>query len=514
MNRKLLLTGLSLAAMSLSASPAQGGEATANADPLASIIREQNPYHPGETLAIHKNLPTDCWPQLANTPQRTNYTPMKFAPPQGRKKWSVCLTDLDIDNRVNATVQPIIAAGRVYVGCKNGKLFALDAKSGEVRWTFQAGGPICHTAGYAKGRVMLAALDGCVYAVSAATGQQEWVFSNRSDARRRHGFSTAVLLAGDRLFAVDRGGRLFALGLADGKEIWYYDAGAPVDQSPAYDDGKVFFASEDMRVHAVRAADGTPLWRSKRLAGLSFRWFHPVVAGGMVIVRSQANPGITDNTDPAQRSLFALDEETGKESVVLKQRSQGHDGTQPPPAVTRDGLLIVQWCIPVRKELSKSFSWVLEDPVFWVLEDPKTQEIVMPLLETEKRPPHRHIGQYSRPWHAGLWTPNENSIVSVIGEMVMTAHPVGLYSGGRRPLGGAFELATRRWYVDLNGALPDGDGQGPGGWVSYGADGNESGGSDAMSAAYGLLYHHAKRCHVITCYEPMQSPAAEKNEKP
>ncbi len=253
---------------------------------------KENVYKPGPTIAIHRNLSDKQWPQLANTPQRTNYTPMKFAPPQGKRKWSVCLADINIDDRINPTVQPIIAEGRVYVGCKSGKLYALDAKTGEVQWTFRAGGPIMHTAGYAQGRVMVAAMDGGVYAVHAATGKQEWVFSNRcprapcTHGRRRHGFSTAVLLAEDKVFAVDRGGRLFALNLADGKELWHYDAAAPADQSPAYDAGKVFFASEDMRVHTVKAADGAGLWRSAQLAGVSFRWFHPVVTGGKVIVRS------------------------------------------------------------------------------------------------------------------------------------------------------------------------------------------------------------------------------------
>src|SRR5208283_6242759 len=106
--------------------------------------------------------------------------------------------------------------------------------------------------------------------------------------------------------------------------------------------------------------------KSAQLAGMSFRWFSPVVVSGKVIVRSLSTIGAdhrniqgylddaTQYTDPAKRNLFALDEDTGRESIVLKQNSMGHDGTQPPPAVTRDGLLIVSWLFTQPQKLS---SW-------------------------------------------------------------------------------------------------------------------------------------------------------------
>jgi outer membrane protein assembly factor BamB len=492
LNGRWLATALGMASLGWVATRPTVAEGPATKpDVVTQPASSENPYHPGETIVIHRDLPTDVWPQLGNTPQRTNYTPMVFDPPQGRKKWAVCLTDLDIGNRLNPTVQPIIAEGRVYVGCKNGKLFALDAKTGKVAWAFQAGGPICHTAGYAKGKVMVAALDGCVYAVDAGTGQQQWVFSDPDKDRRVHGFSTAVLLAEDHVFAVDRGGRLFCLSVADGKEIWHYDSDAPVDQSPAYDAGKVFFASEDMIVHAVDAATGAGVWKSEKLDGLSFRWFYPVVVSGKVIVRSLCGfGGITDNTLPGQRSLFALDEDTGKQNIVLKQRDMGHDGTQPPPAVTRDGLLLMHNGV-------------------WALEALSTQKFIMPLMETTKRPPNIRSAV---PWMAGGGGGgNENGIASVVGDNVLAIPPLDTYTVGTPYFGGAFNLITRRWYVDVRGAQPTANSQG---WEPYGGDGNESGGSDAMSAADGLLYHCVKRKHIVICYEPVSPSILQKQETP
>jgi hypothetical protein len=237
--------------------------------------------------------------------------------------------------------------------------------------------------------------------------------------------------------------------------------------------------------------------------------------GGKVIVRSLASyqPIFVDTlqyTEPTKRSLFALDEETGKESIVLKQQSLGHDGTQPPPSVTRDGLLVVQYYSTYRPGgNAKNGGW--SDPV-WTLEDMKTQEAIMPLLETEKCPPEKTVpSRYLwGKWYAGPPGSNENYIASVIGDMVMSVHALGFYGGAGQFTGGSFDLVIRRWYVDGGGfGWTRIDPKKELGWISYGGDGNESGGSDAMSAADGLLYHSGIHLHRITCYEPMQPLSEE-----
>ena len=470
-----------------------------------------NPYTPGPDIAIHQNLSTTEWSQLGNTPQRTNFTPSIFSPVQGRPAWTVCISDQDPANLIAPTVQVIVGQGQVYVGSKSGRLFAFDAHTGKAAWVFQAGGPIIHTAGYHQGRVFVAAMDGCVYALDAGTGKPIWTFSNH----RRFGFSTAVLLAADRVFAVDRGGRLFALAMADGAEAWHADVAAPVDQSPAYDDGMVFFASEDMRVHAFHAADGAAAWTSAKLAGLSFRWFHPVVVGGKVIVQSLAyewtdvavpkSPALYQYRTPAMRSLFALDEATGTESIVLPCTVCGHDGNQPPPAVTRDGKLVVRWTIRLRPGSGKEGCANI-----WALEDLATQTIITPLMDPELRAPDGWLGDAKNPWRATLYSgPNENLIASVAGDMVMAFHRIGAYGWNDCHLGGTFDLVHRHTALD---AWQPGDAHlKTAGWLLYGNDGNEDGGSNAAVVADGLLYQHLARYNRIVCYRPAASdpPAAK-----
>jgi hypothetical protein len=494
---------LAWAALGLAQSRTQAAEPAADPPAPAEtyVIPQENPYQPGPAIAIHANLPEDEWPQLGNTPQRTNFTPAKFSPAQGQRRWTVCLRDLDEGNLIAPTVQVIIGDGRAYVGCKSGKLYALDAGTGRVQWMFQAGGPIIHTAGYRQGKVYVAAMDGCVYVLDAATGKPVWTFASH----RRFGFSTAVLLAEGRLFAIDRGGRLYALATDSGQESWHHDVGAPCDQSPAYDSGMVFFASEDMRVHAVRADDGTEAWTSAQLAGNSFRWFHPVVVGGEVLVQAlgytwtdaewKKSPE-SDYLDPMKRSLFALDEATGQERIVLKCTVTGHDGTPPPPAVTRDGHLVLRW----RMRFSDGTK---VESIYngWVLEDLATQQILQALTERDLRPPDPWLGNANKPWRAGQFADIENFIPSVAGDTVMAFHRIGIYGWPTCILGGTFDLVERRWHTDARD--PGADPKKVHAWMLYGNDGNEDGGSNAAVVANGLLYQQLARYNRIVCYEPM-----------
>jgi len=62
-------------------------------------------------------------------------------------------------------------AGSRRRGARN---LAFEAKTGKKLWAFKAGGPILHTAGVEGGRVFLGCLDGCVYALDARTGEVAW----------------------------------------------------------------------------------------------------------------------------------------------------------------------------------------------------------------------------------------------------------------------------------------------------------------------------------------------------
>lgn len=448
---------------------------------------DEETYVPGETIEIHKGISDREWPQAGNIPQRTSYTPMTLRPPF-RTKWEVDLSDVHPDHRIQGAVQVIIGDGRLYVGCKSGVMFALDAKTGEIMWQFKAGGAILNSAGYANGKAFFGAMDGSVYAVNARTGEKGWMFSTG----RRYGISTAVLLAEDRVFIADRSGVLFALDQADGKEAWRYDAGAPVLQSAAYNAGQVYFASEDMRVHAVDAKDGTRVWRSKILAGPSFRYYWPVVVHGKVVVNSMNmytsynSPEAFDGRykKPEGQSTFILDEKTGEETHVIEHYAYGHSGTVVPPALTADGLLVVRW--PVRDfrywktwapELIKEYGrkkWLFYtyEVAGWALQDLGSGEIVYLLEHTGEVPPPAH--HWVRHAHPGLGAPDETISPTVLGNAVAAVHHDGWW-GNPSTSSGVYDFGTCEWYwQDLR---------------VHRDHSNQTGGSSRVSAADGCFYN-------------------------
>ena len=455
----------------------------------------------GELIDIHKGLSDKEWPQLQNTPQRTGYSPITIKPPF-KLVWQVLLSELDVGNNMQRTVQPIVAEGKVFVGCKNGRFFALDARTGEVKWTFDAGGPITHTAGYAGGEVFFAAFDGCVYALDAGAGKELWVFNSG----RRHGFSTAVLLVGDKVYAVDRGGRLFCLDQSDGKEVWHYDAGAPVYQCPAYNAGGIYFADEHMQVHAVKEADGSRLWLSKKLMGLSFKHYWPVVVHGMVIVRPLCDDVIDchhgeykkgENEDPLQQSLFLLDEKTGEELPPVEHYMIGvHQGAVPPPAVTRDGLLVSRWTGGYLNDPTKKYAamggWLDSSPKaghMWALQDIRKDGKAAVLLEPD------HVPGATRPGIAvGIGPPDETTTSSVLGDLVASMLNMGWREfnrlAGPTPYArahGIYSLTDGRWH-----------------WEGISAASQHasacSGGASAVSGADGLFYNTA--WNWVQCHGP------------
>ncbi len=80
---------------------------------------------------------------------------------------------------VSANAQPTIAAGRVFVGSDNGFFYSLDAKTGCVYWSFEAGSIIRNAAmigpvrGHAPAR----------YAVYFGDGHANVVRARRADRR-------------------------------------------------------------------------------------------------------------------------------------------------------------------------------------------------------------------------------------------------------------------------------------------------------------------------------------------
>ena len=119
------------------------------------------------------------------------------------------------------------AGGLVFSGGSDGIVKALDAASGQVRWTAYTGGPIRFPPAVAEGRAFVGSGDGWLYAFEAATGRLLWRF-RAAPAERKIRFYDGLLstwpVAGGVL--VDKGTVYCAAGINDfdGSHVYALDA--------------------------------------------------------------------------------------------------------------------------------------------------------------------------------------------------------------------------------------------------------------------------------------------------
>jgi outer membrane protein assembly factor BamB len=147
------------------------------------------------------------------------------------------------------TVQssPALSGGAVFVGGRDGFLYALDAASGRLRWRVDHKVSWVNSSpAVSDGVVYAGSSDGqFVQAVDAATGRERW--------RTRTGLTwSSPAVAGDMVYAGDGAGRLDALDRRTGQLRWSFRTGSQIFSSPTPDGDLVFIGSTDGAVYALR----------------------------------------------------------------------------------------------------------------------------------------------------------------------------------------------------------------------------------------------------------------------
>lgn len=144
---------------------------------------------------------------------------------------------------------PVVQGDTLYFGSTDGNFYALDIRSGYMRWVFKTRGAI-NSVPFADARhVYFGNNAGQVFAVDRRSGEQAWSFPTDSTVQ-----STIVGYRDYVLFASD-GGTSYFLG-ADGRErfslpnpVWHYNA------FQVYDDVVYFAPGPPSRPHAFGAFD-------------------------------------------------------------------------------------------------------------------------------------------------------------------------------------------------------------------------------------------------------------------
>ena len=199
-------------------------------------------------LFLAERAHADDWPQYRGDAARTARTE-EALPATLNLQWTFKLRHApqpawpDEDRMVfDRSPLPVAANGTVFIGCSvTGKVLALEAKSGRVKWTFFTEGPVRMAPAAWRDRVFAASDDGHLYCLAAADGKLLW--------KKRGGPDDRKVLGNDRMVSrwPARGGPvvldntvyygagiwpsdgiyLYALDARTGKQRWLNDgAGA------------------------------------------------------------------------------------------------------------------------------------------------------------------------------------------------------------------------------------------------------------------------------------------------
>ncbi|MBU5690051.1 MAG: PQQ-binding-like beta-propeller repeat protein [Candidatus Aenigmatarchaeota archaeon] len=276
------------------------------------------------------------WPQVQHDPQRTGKANENLGT-NFRVVWKYKFHP----ERVYPQTQAIIYSGRVFVGTESGNLYAFDAANGNVLWVYNAGCPILNSVGVANGNtrtmVYFGCMDGAVYAVGASDGRLVW-----RNQLSKVGFSTAPVIADNKVMLGGRDGIFYALDLNDGHVIWQYNAGSPILQTAAWSNNKVFFGTMDLYFYALNSNNGQLLWKSNKLTGYIIKDYWPVVVEG--------NPSyVFVRTTSYTTNFYAFNADTGQQvstSQLPQEPKIVMNGAMAPPCVIDSTRIVIPALLP------------------------------------------------------------------------------------------------------------------------------------------------------------------------
>jgi outer membrane protein assembly factor BamB len=201
-----------------------------------------------------KGPDTFTWPLYGYSPTRRHYLPASSSlRPPFRKRWTWNAHSL-------LEFTPVIAEGKLFVIKNNGAIYAIDKRTGKVRWRKNLGKLAASAPAYADGRIYVTILvrkgskNGLVAALRAKDGAKLWSkpLPSRSES--------SPLFADGHLYFGSEDGTVYALRAGDGSVDWKFKAAGAVKGAPALANGKLYFGDYAGRMYAIRESNGKKVW--------------------------------------------------------------------------------------------------------------------------------------------------------------------------------------------------------------------------------------------------------------
>jgi len=155
---------------------------------------------------------------------------------------------------------PTVVNGTVYIGSGDQQIYALDARTGALKWSFATGDVVHAAPAVANGTVYVGSWDRNLYALDAATGKEKWRYITGNDTTiyNQIGLASSPAVALGMVFVGGRDGHFHAVNGRTGELVWKHNnRGGWTIASPAVRDGIVYFPTSDgTRFKALDAKTG------------------------------------------------------------------------------------------------------------------------------------------------------------------------------------------------------------------------------------------------------------------
>ena len=153
---------------------------------------------------------------------------------------------------------PAVADGIAYFGDLNHRFYAVSLEDCSLQWPapVEFDGAIASTPLVRDGRVYVGAFDRTFYAVDAATGQVSTLLT------ADNWFWSGVATDGTSLFVPSLDGKLYAVRLARGTQLWApFDTEGAILSTPVVMGNEVVVASDADTLYVLSASNGSVQWR-------------------------------------------------------------------------------------------------------------------------------------------------------------------------------------------------------------------------------------------------------------
>jgi outer membrane protein assembly factor BamB len=158
------------------------------------------------------------------------------------------------------TSSPAIANNTVYIGSGDQNVYALDAATGALKWTFATGDVVHASPAIADGTVYIGSWDRNVYAIDAASGREKWRYTTGNDTviYNQIGIASSAAIANGVVYVGGRDGKFHAVDAKTGAQKFVHNNnGGWTIGSPAVKNGVVYFSTSDgTRFKALDGATG------------------------------------------------------------------------------------------------------------------------------------------------------------------------------------------------------------------------------------------------------------------